>query len=390
MLCVPGCGERAAAVATPRVVDTSGMTAQQLRLAVLAECHGDLQGLSRCTARVTLADGTAVQAFCDLPDRIRAQWSGAHIRVLDGDRGFAVADQQVRELTAAERQRLAALRTLLDAALLGPLYRAADCEREGRDLRVVTAGGDTWIVTLQQLVPVALQGPHGTVHIVDWLRSQQPSMPTWIPSRAELGDLGACELQFGNEDLIWDDGFFAPPQPQAGKLQLVLPPDGSHPLPLPNLRPAVPTEAENRPMQWLVLDDPGDWAARQQRFRQYHDVLAAQDQQDAGFVGYQRDGDHALMIIPFRQRPGGKPLAAPDGWNIRSLPAVPVLEVYPQSGDLAQRLAAGRELLERELARRHLTAAGPILAQPFFDLQDGVPPPARLAAPVVRVSVPLR
>jgi hypothetical protein len=377
-------------VATPRVVDTAGMTAQQLGAAVLAECHGELQGVSRCSVSITLPDGTEVQAFCDLPDRIRAQWPGARMRVLAGDNGFAVDGEQRRDLTADERGRLAALRTLLDAALLGPLYRAGRWERQGEALQLTTLAGDAWTVTLRQLLPIALAGPGGTVRITDWLRTQQPWMQTWIPSRAELAPLGSCQLRFGNEDLVWDDGFFAPPQGHDGKLRVVLPPDGRRPTPMRNLQPSTPSPSENKAMQWLVLDDPGDWPQRAQVYRQYHEVLAAQDQLDAGFVGYQRDGDRAQMILPFRQREGGKPFAPPPGWSIRTLPATPVLEVYPTAGSFAERVAAGSEMLQKELQRRGAAGQGPILAQPFFDLLDGVPPAAKLQNPVVRVSVPLR
>lgn len=375
----------------PRQVDTAGMDAEQLRLAVLRECHAGLQGLLRCSGTVLLPGGEAVQVFCDLPQRLRAQWPGARMRVLDGDGGFAVdaGSHAARPLDDAERQRLLALRTLLDAALLGPLYRAERCERDGGLLRAITDDG-TWTVTLQQLVPTAIDGPHGKVRILDWLKRHNPQLPTWIPCRAESAPLGNCELQWGDEAMVWDDGFFAPPpDAKVEPPKLVLTPDGRA-RPRPNLRPQVPVEAQDRAAQWVVLDDPGDWAARAELFARHYQELERQHQFHAGFVGFLVEDGRARMIVPFRRRDGGDAFAAPAGWQLREIPARKVLEVYPPAGSFEQRVAAGTAQLQQALAERGLGAAGPILAQPFLDLQDGVPPAAKLQAPVVRVSVPVR
>lgn len=386
-----GCGDGSPGPARPRVVDTAAMSPEQLRQAVLDECHGRLQGLSRCSATVTLADGAVVQAFCDLPDKVRAQWPGARMRVLDGGGGFAVTGEEQRPLTADERTRLQMLRTLLDCALLGPLYRATDCERSDGGLRLTTAEGAAWEVQLDQLVPVQLTGSGGTVRILDWLRTTHPWMQTWIPSRASIAALGDCELQWGDENLIWDDSFFAPPQrAAAADKQLVLTPGDDRPRPRPNLRPATPVEKDSPATQWVLLDDPGDWPARTQRFAPYYQELEVQDQQHAGFVGFLREEGRARMIVPFRQRQGGRPFAAPAGWEIRNLPAGRVLEVYPTADDFEQCTAAGTRLLEQALAARKLVADGPIVAQPYLALEDGLPPETKLRQPVVRVSVSVR
>ena len=50
-----------------------------------------------------------------------------------------------------------------------------------------------------------------------------------------------------------------------------------------------------------------------------------------------------------------------------------MLVVYPNEGDLNARISAGKVQLERALANRKLTAAGPIIAQPFVHLHEAPP-----------------
>ena len=61
--------------------------------------------------------------------------------------------------------------------------------------------------------------------------------------------------------------------------------------------------------------------------------------------------------------------------------------VYPKEGDLDARVATGRRLLERALTNRKLQARGPIIAQPFLQLQTTPPDATKLEDVVVRVWV---
>ena len=152
-------------------------------------------------------------------------------------------------------------------------------------------------------------------------------------------------------------------------------------------RSPVPIAVAARAVRWVVLPDPGDWAARALAYAPVYDELQRQDQQIAGFCGLAREGERDLLVVPFRQRTGGKPLTPPAGWQVREVPAGTSLVVYPDQGDLAQRRARGEDLLRRDLAEQGMTAAGPIVAQPFFHLHEGPPTDEQLAAPVVRMSV---
>ncbi|MBM3963251.1 MAG: hypothetical protein FJ306_15345, partial [Planctomycetes bacterium] len=80
-----GGGQDVAPAPTPRAVDVATIPAEQLADAVLQECHAPLRGtMARLAATVTLPDGRLVNAFVELPERLRAQ-SSAGLFVLRGD-----------------------------------------------------------------------------------------------------------------------------------------------------------------------------------------------------------------------------------------------------------------------------------------------------------------
>lgn len=310
------------------------------------------------------------------------------MRVLNGEECFAVEGETPRPATGEERSLLVSIRTMLDALLLGPLYRARDCERGSSSLSVVTREGARWTVHLDGLVPIRFDGEGGPLCVIDWSRSERPWMRTWIPSRASSPALGECAVSFEKEDLQFEPSFFSRRAGPEEAPPLVIGP-GGRPGPLSSMRPPTPREAANRPMRWIVLDDPLDWEKRASLYAEHFAELTAQNQQIAGFAGFLEEDGRRLMVVPFRRREGGPEFRPARPLAIRDLPETRVLEVYPPSGSFGEKVAAGARMLADEAARRKIRI-GPVLAQPFFSLQDGPPSEAKLEDPVVRLSAPLR
>ena len=155
-------------------------------------------------------------------------------------------------------------------------------------------------------------------------------------------------------------------------------------------RSSAPVIEEVRAARWLLLADPGDWQERARRYGPLEAMLEAQNQQIAGFPVLTRIDGEAVMAVPFRQRPGGPAAKLPEDAKTRAFDAGRELVVYPHDGDLEARCAAGTAALQAELAAQRLEAIGPIACQPYVHLQEGPPSAAKLADPVVRVSVRIR
>ena len=369
----------------PRAVDLTAIADGDLVDAVLDECQRPLRGrLDRIAAVVRLPDDTEVRLFAQLPDKLRAVSAGGSHLLLGEDVHRLGADTAgAAPPDEAERVRL--LRTLLDAALLGPLHRAQGCRRVGAtEWEVTQPGGATARVVLlpDTLLPASLTDARGAVHFVDYLRTST----TWMVRRATLAGLGECTLQFVVDDLAWAPDFFTP------KRRETTTPDGEPerrrlPVAAGEARSPDPFVAETAATDWVVVEDPGTWPARCERYAPLHAELLRQGQHVAGFpILWQEDGARWLAA-PFRRRPDGAAFVRPAGWTIRSMPAGKWLVVYPPAGDFAARLADGERRLREALAARQLTAPGAIVAQPFLHLEDGPPPADKLAAPTVRVAV---
>jgi hypothetical protein len=368
----------------PRHVDTAALGAAELKDAVLQECHGQLHGeLDRVSADVTLTDGTELQVFAELPDRLRVQQKGSEPEVLTGDDAFLLAaGYRATTASESERQRLHALRSLLDLALLGPLYRAERCERDGAALRLFLRGEQTYELTLREgtLLPQRLSGPLGTMDF----RAFRPTFAWWIPEQVAFEPLGNCKLYFTGHALTWQPAFFSPPgaEPRPAKTATFLPGFSRED------RPAVPKTARNRAMQWVVVADPGDWNARADLYCQHHTVIAAQDQQDAGFATFFTENGRPMMAVPFRQQKSGPAFVVPPGWSLRELPENDVLVVFPPAGGtLQERIARGEQQLREALQASGHTAAGPVMAQPYLHLEDGTPDPKKIDSATLRMSV---
>ena len=378
------CGDATPPAAAPRAVDLAAIADADLVDAVLDECHRPLRGrLDRIAAVVTLPDGAEVHLFAQLPDQLRTQAQDGSYLLRD-DTVLRLGDDGATAATADDAERVRRLRALLDGALLGPLHRAVACTRAGAcEWDVTERGGGVVRLALQPgtLLPARL----GDVTFGEHLRTTT----TWVAKRSALPGLGDCTLRFTFGDVTWAPDFFtakpradAQPTPLPAHVRMTTQPGEA--------RSPVPVLQEQPATAWLVIADPADWPARHAAYRPLHAALEAQDQHVAGFPLLWREGERSWLGAPFRRRADGPAFVVPHGFTVRELPAGRWLVVYPPAGDLTTRLADGERLLRETLAARGLEAAGPIVAQPFVHLQEGVPTDDKLAAPVVRLSVPVR
>jgi hypothetical protein len=378
---IPSCALLLAAACSDAAFDPAKLDAAAVPDAVLAHCHGALRGsMDRVSARVTDPSGAEWQVHAKLPGILRAQKDATvHLLAGSGLRSFA-GDRELPPDAGVE-QALTELRTVLDAAALGPLYRTVETKRvDARTFHLKLTDGEALVLLrTDDLRPEAFRLHGGEVHVTEWLRTST----TWVPRELRIGNGPRWTVHFQLSDVEWAKDFFEPPAAAAPSPRPSVRMPGNRPEP----RPAMPVRDENRALRWVVVDDPGTWELRAAAYRTRHDVLVEQDQQIAGFASFFTEGGRKYMAVPFRQRPEGRAFEAPAGWELRNLPRTDVLLVFPDAGDYDQKVARGTELLQQALADQGLEAAGPIVAQPYFHLQEGLPPAERLAAPVVRMTV---
>jgi hypothetical protein len=375
-----------------RTVDVAAIAERDLVAAVLDECHKPLRGtMGSVAAKVKRAGGTEVQLFAILPDKLRVQADdGSYL--LTGDMVFRLGDGVSHEAAPEATARVRQLRTLLDAAAFGPLYRATGCRRSGpNEFELTQPDGSVCKLHLRDhsLLPESLASPAGEVRVVDYLRTPT----TWIAKQLELDGLGRCEVQFNFGKIDWDPGFFA--SPTAAKSDSGGKSDSKSlmritPGAVPENRSPVPVLDEAKATRWVCIADPGNWAARVAAYRPVHSELERQRQQIAGFPIFWREEDKPWIAAPFRQRPNGPALQAPKDWQLREVPAGRVLQVWPPAESLEEKLASGERLLREALQTQRLSPAGPILTQYYLHLEEGEPPPEKLATAVVRMAVAVR
>jgi len=380
----------------PRRVDTSRIADDALVNAVLDECHKPLRGgMDRVAAGVTLPDGSTVKLFARLPDALRVlddegQFlaTGGVVLRLDGPGSPEAGVKRVVPATAAQQARVLALLTLLDAAALGPLYRANGCRRlAAGEFELTQPTGPAFRLRLRadSLLPASLTGPAGEVVFGDHLRTPV----TWMAKSVTSKALGTCGIVFEKWDQDWAADFFAPPgaaatpEPERPRIPFVAA-GGVEP------RSATPFQTESRAIDWVMLDDPGTWPERAAVYTPVHEEIERQGLEVTGFPILFADGARKILAVPFRAGDTKVRLVPDPVWRIESRKPGRLLVVYPPAGDLAARCTAGEELLRAALANQKLVADGPICVQPWFQLHEGVPSAEKLASPTVRMFVPVR
>lgn len=382
------CGDPPAVIppaAIPRAVPSASLDPTTLVDAVLDECHRPLRGKAdRVAATIELPAGRSVQLFAQLPDDLRLQGDG-EVLVLRGNDAARLAGGDSL-LRPEEVARLRSLRTLLDAATLGPLHRANGCTRLGtHTFALAQPGGGSVELTLRPdtLLPAALFAGEDAVRLQDYLRT---AASTWVVQVAESKTLGRCKVRIDTGGITWNADFFALPgeTKPAGNRRVVTP--GVQ----VESKSPTPILVDGQAVRWVVIDDPGDWGARTKQYAPLFAELQRQQQANAGFPVLFREQDRAWLAAPFRQRVKGPALAAPAGWQLRDFAPGKWLVVYPADGDLAARIAAGERMLRAAVESSGLTPRGPITAQPYLRLEEGEPAADKLAAPTVRMALPVQ
>lgn len=378
------CSDPPAAI--PRAVPSASLDPATLVDAVLDECHRPLRGKAdRVAATIELPDGRSVQLFAQLPDDLRLQGDG-EVLVLRGNEAARLAGGEAL-LRPDEIARLRHLRTLLDAATLGPLHRASGCTRLGaHTFALAQPGGATVELALRPdtLLPAVLFAGDDAVQLHEYLRT---AASTWVVQVAASKALGRCKVRIDTGGIAWNADFFALPGTAAK-------PAGNRRVVTPGVqvesKSPTPILVEGQAVRWVVTDDPGDWAARAEVYAPLFAELQRQQQANAGFPVLFREQDRAWLASPFRQRAKGPALAAPAGWQVRDIAAGKWLVVHPADGDLAARLAAGERMLRTAAESMGLTPRGPLTAQPYLRLEEGEPAADKLAAPTVRMALPVQ
>lgn len=369
----------------PRAVDTTTLADERLVDAVLDECHRPLRGQAdRVAAWIELPDGSELHAFARLPHDLRVQGPKGQ-RLLCGDAvsGFGGAGNAPTE---AEGAQLRALRTLLDAVVLGPLHRSRGCRRVGPTTFVLQQpdGTETELeLRGGTLLPIRLGRGQDLVLLDEHLHT---AAGTWIAQVASSAALGRCRVRIELGGVAWAPDFFTLP----GDAR----PATTRPITAPGVvvetRSPTPILVDAPAVHWVVLADPGGWAERTAAYTPLHAELQRQQQSIAGFpVLFHDDDGQARLAAPFRRRKDGPEFSPPAGWRLREFAAGRWLVVYPADGDLAGRLAAGDRLLRSAASERGLRVRGPLTAQPHVHLEEGPPTAAQLAAPVVRMALPV-
>jgi len=387
--------DRQSRVAQPRVVDVATLTASEVPALVLRECHGEIRGMDRLAARLWLPDQTMLRLFAQLPDDIRVEFPNGDIQIVrqtDAVRIRRAADGPLETVPLASEaaRRLRAVRALIDIATLGPLRRASACERIGtRSFRLLQSAGEPWEMVLREdsLLVERMVGHGYDARITEHLRTAV----SWIVRALEIEPLGACVLRLDSVDFRFEDALFRPGQSNMNQAEQTDPATKpAHPLIRVNqeLRPTTPEIHGTNELWWLVMEDPGDWSNRAQQVQEQLALLRDQGQVLAGFTGFITEDRKRRLVIGFRQQhEDNPPYEPPDGQDVRHVPAQRVLVVFPPAGTIEERIAEGTRQLREKLSASGLSSTGPILAQPYLHLDEGLPTAERIADPVVRVSV---
>ena len=293
------------------------------------------------------ASGTpALRVSLSLPTSIRCSSENQGItQLLDGKTGYVIGGRgepraqggpTVRQTTATEMAALIQFRDLCGQMLLQPLEleceaanhafapdNTADHVRWERD-------GKTFTLELQpgRLLPRTLTGPAGTVAFETWIFPAQTAMP----QRLRLDDRGTWTLRIETGDVEFLGDAFAPAQASTDPNDTDrTKPDRTRTGTMSGgeARPRQPTLIKEPALRWLVLDDPGDWQTRHERYLANGRQLGKQHQKLAGYVIFTTIENQPVLAIPFTS-PGGSQFTPNADQRVVEHPAQSVLLVFPR------------------------------------------------------------
>jgi len=363
------------------------VAAEQLVAAILDECHKPLRKrMQQVKIRVTLPAGRSLLVQADLPDLARITegrrnhlWRNQTAHRLGEPDASESADEQ-----KANREMVAPLVRIVDAAAFGPLYRAKTCTKNGDHYVLTDAAGTKTELRLFEgtLLPRSLTCAGRTVRIDDYLRTKT----TWVVNKVTHAALGTCDVFFEDGGILIPRGFFDLPSEQGSQN-----PDENIRVTAPGVvrerESTTPILVKGSAAKWVLIEASPDWQQRHERLLPVHEELVRQNQRIFGFPMYWQQGGKDYFAVPFRQREDGPALKAPADWQLSGSAQTKMLVVYPDTGNVAARIRTGTALLQRALTNRKLKALGPIVAQPFVHLQNGPPTEKKRNNCKVRMSV---
>lgn len=374
LLCLWACGEDRAIEQLPanRVIER-----------ILAHCHGTRLGqFDACTFELQ-SSGQAMQ-YCsfEAPDKLRiSQARGRQSLARDGRAWTWRLKQAAVEAEGRELADLRLLADLLPQMFLQPLYDESNWQHlGGGQLIKRTADGGEWRLEYHQELfePIMLSGPRGTVEFL-----ASTSGITRIPTRVVLDRLGEFRIKVVSAGQKFEPGMFELPDKRTSIGRKIT--YGQ------TAKPKRPEFQKISASHWLILPDPESWAARKTLSNTSGRMLYAAGQSNAGDPFFFTEEGEAYMVIPYKPDPdrGNQTFTPTEGMKVRVVDAETAAVVYAPEGEFAERIAAGRKLLEEFLAAQSLAANGPMrMAVNFYssldpsDPQDQVRMPLRLELPV--------
>ena len=359
------------------------LPADQVIRRILEHCHGARLGqFGACT--LELHSSKQAMQYCSLqaPGNLRISVPrGRQSLVRDGK---VWTWRLMQDAVKAEGQELADLRLLADLLrqmFLAPLYAKRKWQHlDARNLIGRSADGEEWQLEYRNDVfePTKLTGPKGSV---DFLASTSGN--TRIPTRVRLDRLGEFTVKVVSAGQAFEPGMFELPNQRTSKGRMIVYGQTS--------KPKVPEFQKIRAKHWLIIPDPGEWAARKTLCNTSGRMLYAAGQSNAGDTFFFTEEGEPFMVIPFKSDPerGNKAFTPAGELQVRKVDAQTAAVVYAPEGELAERIAAGRELLDKFLDDQSLTASGPLrMVVNFYSSLDPSIPQDRRRMPL-RLELPV-
>jgi hypothetical protein len=356
---------------------------------LLEYCHGPLQG-GLGSVCIELREHAGDEPTLVALDGLRLRADGPDRSVL-----LAVRDRAWRcppssppmALEGAEREQALALRDLLSAAYLAPLYGKERVTRQGPTVLAVQArAGATWRLEYDPdaRLPRSLGGPCGVVVFEEF----NDTGAARLPRRVRLGDLGVRHLQLRATDLVFEDYTFRDP---AGAAEAAPRPRRLQREAAADAKPTAPRIEVIESAMFLVIDDPESWAERAAAIGAHGAALGEQGQVGEPLPFLFEEGGVRRIGIPFvpGEHSGFRPFVARDGQVVRRAKRHRAAVVFIDKGRIEHALERGPKLLADFVAAEGIAAAGPLRTIPYLAWERGAPDSARLARVAVRFELPL-